>query len=385
MSGYGKEGLKTIATLLSGGEGVGVGARAAGLRHLWGLEIDDGIAQAARDNGFNVMTADVLDVDPAGLERPDVLHASPECRNASQAKSNGEETKADVEVGNCIVRYVETLRPRVFTLENVYPYRHFEAFERIVTALGRLGYFVHFGNLNAADFGVPQTRKRLILRAVHGGLVPMLPPAEPWRGWYEAVEDLIPTLPESRFAPWQLRLLPEALHRSAIFSNQNSHDREGNCYGTVYREEDEPAMTVRKALLGARAFIVTGQYGKPSGAVDRPPQVRGGGEPSFTVTASNKGDWRAFVVDGQNAGSDRITVRDGGSPMFTITNVAKAYPRAWLSEGRVVSVTPRALARLQSFPDGYELPENKSLASRIVGNAVPPAVYRKIVEAMVER
>jgi site-specific DNA-cytosine methylase len=34
----------TIATLFSGGEGVGCGARAAGLTHLWGIEYDNDIA-----------------------------------------------------------------------------------------------------------------------------------------------------------------------------------------------------------------------------------------------------------------------------------------------------------------------------------------------------
>ncbi len=194
---------------------------------------------------------------------------------------------------------------------------------------------------------------------------------------------MIPELPESQFAPWQLRRLPDALCRSALFSNQNSYGQDGKCYGTVYREEDEPAMTVRKALLGTRAFIVTGRYGQSSDVVDRQPQVRVDGKPSFTVTASNKGDWRAFIVDGQNAGSGSgITVRHGDAPMFTVTNAAKAYPRAWLPRGRVVSVTPRALARLQSLPDCYKLPQNNRQASRIVGNAVPPLMYQRIIEAM---
>lgn len=43
--------MTTIATLFSGGEGVGVGAKAAGLDHLWGIEYDDAIASVARANG----------------------------------------------------------------------------------------------------------------------------------------------------------------------------------------------------------------------------------------------------------------------------------------------------------------------------------------------
>jgi site-specific DNA-cytosine methylase len=158
----------------------------------------------------------------------------------------------------------------------------------------------------------------------------------------------------------------------------------GESLGTTYREQDKTTMMAIKSLLGARAFIVTGRYGQSSEVVERPPQVRLGEKPSFTVTASNKGDWRAFIVDGQNAGpGSGITVRNGAAPMFTVTNAAKAYPRAWLSGGRVVSVTPRALARFQSLPDGYRLPESNEQASRVIGNAVPPLMYQKIIEALI--
>jgi hypothetical protein len=56
----------------------------------------------------------------------------------------------------------------------------------------QLGYWLHVDVLNAADFGVPQTRRRLVVRAVRGGFVPHLPPKIAWRGWYDAIADLIP-------------------------------------------------------------------------------------------------------------------------------------------------------------------------------------------------
>lgn len=58
-------------------------------------------------------------------------------------------------------------------------------------------------------------------------------------------------------------------------------------------------------------------------------------------------------------------------------------PRAWLSQGKVVALTVRALARLQSIPDSYQLPEKNSLGCRIVGNAVPPLLMRRIIEAQI--
>ncbi len=376
--------MLTIATLLSGGEGVGVGARAAGLRHLWGIEIKDAIAQVARDNGFNVKTGDLHQVSPWDLEAPDILHASPECINASQANAAAGETVADIDMAHCIMSYVRVLSPRIFTLENVVPYRNFVAFRRILEDLAELGYFTAFSNENSADYGVPQTRRRLILRAVRGGLVPTLPPPVPWGGWYEAIEDLIPGLPDSQFAPWQIKRWRGPMDKSVLLSQGISRDHKGGEYPLPTRAINEPAYTVtaNSNQNAIRAFLIGGQCGQPAGTEDRVVQERDGDEPAFTVTAGNKGDWRAVLVDGSNMNSGP-TVRVKDDPAFTVTsNVHKIAVRAFAS-GRVVKLTPRCLARFQSFSDSYILPSNNGLASQVIGNAVPPLMYQKIIEAMI--
>jgi len=375
--------ITTIATLLSGGEGVGVGARAAGLRHLWGIEIDDDIAQVARDNGFNVITAAIQDIDPHTLEVPDVLHASPECQNASNAKNvkgadtlEEKETPLDVEIAGCIMRYLEVLQPRIFSLENVYGYRRFQSFKMIMVALARLGYFSDVQHLNSADFGVPQTRNRLILRAVRGGLVPPLPAPESWIGWYQAIEDLIPTLPESEFAPWQMARLPDSFDNNFFMMIQ------GQASDYLTTKQPMQAITANHGAAKYRAFIVDGQNTKSVSA-------RKADEPALTVTSGDKGMPRAFVV-GQNYGSPnntgqerKLNVRTADEPIFTIeTNANRLLTRAWLSQGRVVKMTPRCLARFQSFPDSYRLPDHNGLACRVIGNAVAPLMYEKIIRIM---
>ena len=89
----------TIATLFSGGEGVGIGARAAGYRHLWGIERNAGVARVAERNGFRTIVADVRDVDPETLPRPDVLHASPPCLDASGANGSRVESEEGKALG----------------------------------------------------------------------------------------------------------------------------------------------------------------------------------------------------------------------------------------------------------------------------------------------
>jgi len=340
--------LMTIATLFSGGEGVGCGSRAAGLKHLWGIEIDDAVARVARDNGFGVETADILEVNPADYESPTVLHASPPCPNFSCAKQGRRESEYDVELARATARFIEELHPRLFTLENVYGYRKSMSWAIIRDALHGCGYWFDLAHVNAADFQIPQTRRRMIVRAALGQMVPHLPPPEPWVGWYSAIEDLIPTLPESQFAPWQLAHLK--LNSTTLVDSAGYPDADG-ARVPVTRRNGEPANTIiaNHAQRGMRAFLVGGQFARPANGSGelRPVQVRGLDKPTFTVTAQNRGDWRA-----------------------------------WLTQGRVVQMTPRALARFQAFPDSYILPNNKVLACRVVGEAVPPLLYEKLIKQL---
>ena len=341
--------MSTIATLFSGGEGVGIGARAAGLHHLWGIEHDADIAAVARANGFDVTVADVCAVDPDSLTAPDVLHASPPCPNFSTAKVGGTESAQDIVLGAATARFIRALRPRFFTLENVWAYRKSKSWAKIAQVLGECGYMFDLVRLDAADFGVPQTRQRMWVRAVRGGLVTHLPAPEPWVGWYAAIEDLLPDLPDDEFAPWQLERMPAEL-RETVLVAQGAYD-------------DNVVMR--------RAFV--------AGATSDGFAIRHAGEPANTVLASNpRRPTRAFVIDGANAGQGVPTIRAGDEPSYTVSASAdKAPARAFV--GRVVRLSPRCLARVQSFPDWYKLPDNKTLAARIIGNAVPPLLYEKLI------
>ena len=370
--------MKTIATIFSGGEGVGVGARQAGLDHLWGVEMDDAIAQVARDNGFHTLTGNVMDTAlMMSLPRPDVLHASPVCKNASNAKANGEESPLDIATADATCAYIAHFRPDIFTLENVWGYRTFEAFAHILICLKQNGYTVDYWHLNAANYGVPQTRQRLILIARLYGkprkpvatharpdkITPLFDSRLPWVGWYEAIEDLIDTLPASKFAPWQLERLPVELKDSAIFGNDQSDDRKGTAY---------------KAM--PKAFIMRSQNTEQEGSR----QTRESDYPVHTITQDEKP--KAFIIDGKPAnyeGDLAIMAQDDPTVVITASQEKHQF-RAWLSSGRVVKMTPRALARFQSIPDSYILPDKARLACTVIGNSVPPLLYRRVIEAQRE-
>lgn len=311
--------MTTIATLFSGGEGVGVGARAAGLDYLWGLEWRPEIVKLAQDNDFPVELEDVTGADPCFRALPDVLHASPPCPSYSAAKIDAAEQQNDLVLADATMRFVAELRPYVFTLENVWGYHDSRAFEMILTQLYALGYRFDYWRLNAANFGVPQQRRRLFLVACRGGRRPQRPTAthgspdkltplfddrEPWVGWFAAIKDLIPSLPEDRFAPWQVERMDGPLPVEATVLVTDQSESEGA--GVQMVPATEPAPTVR--------------------------------------SGNKRGVLRAHIG------------------------------------GDVYRLNTRALARLQSFPNNYKIPVDHELAVEVIGNAVPPRMYQALIE-----
>lgn len=471
----------TFLSLFSGGGLADVGAVAAGYSLVGAVEYDPAIAGVYADNhgGEHLRVQGVETVDYRVWEGVHTLWASPPCPNFSQAKAGGEETEQDLALAGAVCRALREARPERFVLENVGPYQHSQSYAHVKRTLGELGYRWSASIVNMADLGVPQTRRRLILRASrvaplrplvpthceggeNGGLFGEAWGVPAWVGWYAAIEDLLPTLPESAFAPWQLARLPQAL--SSLLVDSAGYADEDGARVPVTRGSREPAATVvsNHAGRGLRAFLIGQDYHRPNTDPDRAPQIVAADAPALPVKASaSNGRMRAFLtlgdlatphgsperpravsreeepaavvsasvlkrhpvallVDGQNARTEEkgglstyadrepapsvvagmkgvpraLLCRPGNTgpeargdafraesrPAATIDTAACSM-RAWLDQGRVVAMTPRALARFQSCPDSYRLPENRTLACRVIGNGVPSLGAQRILES----
>ena len=202
------ETLATSGTYFSGG-----GLLEAGLKGVIdpkvAVEFSEKIAGVYADNhGNHIVVADVRDVDPKKLVgavdggEVQYFHASPVCKNFSKAKREGGEVELDKETALSTAEFIAKTRPKVVTIENVKGYRNSEALKIITDELTRQGYDWDADVYNTADYGGYTKRERLIVRAKRDGKLPPKPEKFPEelrkKGWYSAVEDLIPHLEEKK-------------------------------------------------------------------------------------------------------------------------------------------------------------------------------------------
>lgn len=99
----------------------------------------------------------------------DVLHLSPPCQYFSPAHTvNGPNDEENIAALFVVSKILAVMRPRVVTLEQTYGLQHgrHEPFlNGLVNMFTTLGYSIGWKVLQLADYGIPQSRKRLVIIA----------------------------------------------------------------------------------------------------------------------------------------------------------------------------------------------------------------------------
>lgn len=109
---------------------------------------------------------------PRRFGRIDLIVASPECTNHSPAKGNKPRSEQSKDTAFQVVRVAAAFMPRWIVVENVVSMRRWSRHAEFLSALEGLGYGLRAHVLDAAAFGVPQSRRRLFLIADREGIPP---------------------------------------------------------------------------------------------------------------------------------------------------------------------------------------------------------------------
>lgn len=293
---------RPVISLFSGAMGLDLGLESAGLDLVMALErYKFPVATIRRnrpdlpliDRPIEEVTSDEI-LEAAGLKPGEAFAVvgGPSCQvfsTAGQRKSLGDPRST---MFRHFVRVIRDTRPAFFVMENVrgllsaavrhrplsergpgYPpladdEQLGSAFAVVARALRKLGYYCVFDVLNAADFGVPQTRQRLVILGSRDGRRLQMPPAthsdaganglEPWRTLGQALAGLHDDPPEHyQFCPAKeryLRLVPEGgnwrdlpqdLHRAALGSAYDSWGGRSGFFRRLSFDNPSPALTTR--------------------------------------------------------------------------------------------------------------------------------------------
>lgn len=152
--------------LFAGIGGFRVALEALGAECVWSCERDALAAHWYRENHGDDPAGDINAVNASDVPDHDILCAGFPCQPYStQGKARG---LADPRgrVFYSIPRILAAKRPAAFVLENVDSLGHANnrwSHDRIVAALQAAGYFVYETVLNAREFGLPQSRRRLFM------------------------------------------------------------------------------------------------------------------------------------------------------------------------------------------------------------------------------
>lgn len=196
--------LRTL-DLFCGGGGSSWGARFAGAEIVCGVDAWDLAAQTFGDNfpeakAVNARLNGATGKAVVGSIGPiDLILASPECTNHTCARGSREKDEQSRRTALHVLNFVQDFRPRWVVIENVIQMRAWRRYDEL---LGELGKFYHVRPqiLDAADFGTPQSRRRLFILCDREEM----PPDLSNRAWADAgrVKDIL-----DRKGTWEARPL----------------------------------------------------------------------------------------------------------------------------------------------------------------------------------
>ncbi len=370
--------------IFSGAGGLAKGLEIAGFEHSAFVEFNKHACSSLYENfdAGKVYFGDIKDFDLNALDDVDVVAGGPPC----QPFSLGGKHKADQDSRDMFpyaIRAIEQLTPKAFVFENVKGLLrssfadYFEYITLRLTypgfvakpdadwkehlsdlrSIGHLSYAgtkydVSFKLLNAANYGVPQTRERVVIVGIRADLgVSWSSPAETHS------EDRLLWEMYVSGEYWKRHNIPKSNRAPITELLQEKVDRLKNKYG-MFEPEYMPWRTVRDALQGIP------EPRTQHGIVDH---VFHDGARTYPGHTGSDIDWPAKTI---KAGGHGVP---GGENMIR-------YP-----DGSVRYFTVCEAKRIQTFPDNFIIKGAWGEAMRQIGNAVPVLLGETIGRELASR
>lgn len=163
-----------VVSLFSGAGGLDLGFKMAGHDVVWANDLyEDAVHTYQKNIGDHIVLEDVRNISADKIPDCDIVIGGFPCQGFSVANTKRHIADERNELYKQLIRVIEDKRPKFFLAENVKGLTNLgkgEVFKMILSDFENLGYRVQYKILNAADYGVPQTRLRVIIVGVRSDL-----------------------------------------------------------------------------------------------------------------------------------------------------------------------------------------------------------------------
>jgi len=435
--------LTTALDLFCGAGGSSLGAHWAGVKILvamnhWGLAIESHSANFG-DTVHVIGQAQWANLE--ALKGVDLLMASPECTRHSTAAGKLKwtpEAEGSRATAWQVHRYAAALKPRWLVVENVRQIQLWKHYGKWIEAIRSLGYNLRTQLLNAADFGVPQSRIRWFLTGDRLGQPPEIKPtvAEHTPA-YKIIDWSLPCASifgkKKQLADNTMRRVMIGLKKfcsheviqpfiTMLRTHSDAISLEGPTramtsggshlltvpYLVSVNHADSDPNRIRSVKLPlwtvttSRGIAVVAPFIVPQMA-EGIPRSLGDQLPTVTTTARGVALLSAFITTYYTAGGGAKSVADAlptitthdhfglvGARLGQPPSLPKKDPHgivAFMREHQIADIgfrmlQPSELQRAMGFPDEYIVKGGKADVVKQLGNAVAPPVMRAIVEQL---
>lgn len=163
-----------VVSLFSGAGGLDLGFKMAGHEIIWANDLyGDAVETYKKNLGDHIVCEDISKVNEDEIPDCDIVIGGFPCQGFSVANTKRHVNDERNELYKQLIRIIKSKNPKFFLAENVKGLTNLakgEVFKMILSDFTELGYHVKYKILNAADYGVPQTRQRVIIVGVRNDI-----------------------------------------------------------------------------------------------------------------------------------------------------------------------------------------------------------------------
>ncbi|ELY78114.1 DNA-cytosine methyltransferase [Natrinema pellirubrum DSM 15624] len=422
----------TAIDLFCGAGGISAGLKEAGFDILWAVDNDADAIKTHRhnfpDTKYGAITGDMTELDPEVVlddiepGELDLIAGGPPCPTFSmigRSKIRSLDDKSPEsddrhQLYEDFLRFVESLSPRAFLMENVTGMLSSTGangdsiVDIICNQMEELGYTVDVQKVDAANFGVPQHRTRLFFIGQREDTDRI--DLENWETHREPKNE--------KERNMKLRTEPDAFHDTTqstitdfgVEIEEFEHDFQ------EHPAEKQPYVTVADAIMDLPPLSPSGgmppkestDYTVPAltryqeWARDLPEGTdwKDANLTNHSSRGHNLKDLTLYKILGEGVGwnigdvastlqpyrddifTDSYKKQHPNEPASTIVAHLQKDGHMFIHPREARSLSVREAARLQSFRDSFEFPVSRTNGFRLVGNAVPPLLAKAIGTAI---